>query len=488
MTEQEANTLSLIQVVSVLGDTQSPIQYKTESQITPATSGQTSEKDSKTELTEVLSSPLDSFPINKDSSPQWLALIEQAKAGNKRISDFSARNFIISDDLNFRSLHIELPFTTFTLKPKADGSLPMITIGGDSNQYANPPQIFGKVLRDTFKMRDLATTQAVPTIRIMGAKGQSITLAQVDYLQLFMSSDPVTYPHDASIGYCNFDFKFVQKLEITTDPRYTDPAVKEGTGGTTAQWCNENKFHLNRCCQLEMTGSYRHNCNLFIGGAFENQYSYINLDSGAKNRFIHTRMEQIGYVRFGTNTEGNTIERSFYGSGQTMGIIPVREDLGMFNRISTDTLNQSFTQRVFEMTGSPTLRAEKTWAKIYESPMFEFRGREDFLVLDWDKEDSSYLISLEVYNEQQEKISSDLVDKNAGWLTPELKSDGTNRLKGVLAGGLLYGQRNFSINTAGVYFIKASIWSTRELTKQTSTYFTGDIYAKSPRRILPNNL
>lgn len=406
-------------------------------------------------------------------------VIKLCKDNNLPLSSNVQATFLLTRDLNLRELTVDLPNVTFILQ-HSETTPPKVILGGNSNSAFNPSQVVGKILSSTFSMADLnPRNRNHISCRIIGAKGQNISISQCDYLQLFCSTDI----KDRSIAYCNFNFDFTVKLEITTDSNNPD---------NLELWCNENNFYLKRGYALDVTGSYRHNCNLFIGGGFENRYGYINLESAAKNRFLHTRLEGIGQITFGTNSEGNVIERAYYGSTNSLGIIPVTDN-GVMNRISTLSLENSVKTRVFEINEqtpkwntsvifpnvlvSEYIKTNKTWSLIYNSPIFKMKGREDYLIADWDNTRARYLIVVEFFDEIGNKIDPSKINFNSPFLTYQANKQW---LQGNHLGGQTYGTRNFTIMTPGEYNVRVGIYSNSKLEEQLSKRFTVDLYSNRP--------
>lgn len=406
-------------------------------------------------------------------------VIKLCKDNNLPLSSNVQATFLLTRDLNLRELTVDLPNVTFILQ-HSETVPPKVILGGNSNSAFNPSQVVGKILSSTFSMADLnPRNRNHISCRIIGAKGQNISISQCDYLQLFCSTDI----KDRSIAYCNFNFDFTVKLEITTDSNNPD---------NLELWCNENNFYLKRGYALDVIGSYRHNCNLFIGGGFENRYGYINLESAAKNRFLHTRLEGIGQITFGTNSEGNVIERAYYGSTNSLGIIPVTDN-GVMNRISTLSLENSVKTRVFEINEqtpkwntsvifpnvlvSEYIKTNKTWSLIYNSPIFKMKGREDYLIADWDNTRARYLIVVEFFDEIGNKIDPAQINFNSPFLIYQANKQW---LQGNHLGGQTYGTRNFTIMTPGEYNVKVGIYSNSKLEEQLSKRFTVDLYSNRP--------
>ncbi|MFV2030836.1 hypothetical protein, partial [Neisseria sp. S1] len=392
----------------------------------------------------------------------------------------------LTQALNLRELPVDMPDADFVVS--GDGQ---IIIGGHANSSFNPNQILGKVLQGAVKFDPAHYTK--PSVLCIGAKGQHITIKYVDYLQFWMSSDPVTFPRDASQAYSTFNLPFAIKITVDTDQRFAGGAAADGAASAN-QWFNENVLNLNRCFALEMKGSYRHNCNYIVGGSFESTASYIDIQSGNKNRFVNTRLEGVGFVRFGANTEGNILERSYFAS--VAGLPLTVEDKGVLNRIETATLIQSDKQRVLDINPftprwnakpipyhvqqiSTTIRAATAYGQIAETEMFAMRGKEDIIIFDFDNRDSRYQVRVFVYDKNGRFINPADLSISSGFLVTEQK-----RFAGAPSGGQRYGNHRFMILADGVFYVKIELAATENRLEGKSKYFTADLYAARPRTLL----
>jgi len=168
-----------------------------------------------------------------------------------------------------------------------------ITLGGLSSASDNPKQHLKSILRST------ANTN--PEVIIMGAKGQHITIERCTYVQLMADSDAT---NAGSIAYSTFDFKYVNKIHLTTNPA---PA------GSLVQWINENIFNLNRVKEVLIEGTYVHNHNIFNAGSFESG-AIINIVNGSSNCFYNIRGESGISVTFESGASFNKIIRTWSSS------------------------------------------------------------------------------------------------------------------------------------------------------------------------------
>lgn len=384
--------------------------------------------------------------------------------------------------LNLRELEVQAASCDILLE--GDGQ---IILGGHANSGFNPVQTLGKVMVAKVVLDPAQYTR--PTIRVIGAKNQIITVKSTNYMQFYMSTDPETFPRDASIAYSTFNLNFVLKLEITTDSRFADGKQADGAGSAN-QWCNENIFNLNRCWALIVSGSYRHNCNYFIGGSFEGAKSYIDVQTGNKNQFVHTRLESVGWVRFGTYTEGNVLSRSYFSSISRLALNV--DDRGILNRIETESLNKSRASRVldinpfsvrfnnslFDVDVSTYIRATKPYGVIAESDTFRMVGRKDILIFNADNQAANYQVRAYVYDKAGKPVDLSRLEISSNFLTyvPEF-----NRLSGTMHGDEEYGVYRLMITSQGEYYVKIVLAASQRKEDGVSRFFTVDLYSDRVR-------
>ena len=387
--------------------------------------------------------------------------------------------------LDVRELAVDMLAAEFVLS--GDGQL---VIGGHAGSSWNPNQSFGKVLRGAVKFDE--TVYTVPSVKCIGSKGQKITLKYTDYLQFFMSTDPATYPRDSSQAYSTFDIGFAIKISIDTDPRFAAGVSADGAGSAN-QWFNENVLNLNRCFAFYMRGSYRHNCNYIVGGSFESQKSFIDIQIGNKNRFVNTRLENVRFVRFSEATEGNILERSYFPS---VALLPLNvDDKGVMNRVETAVITLSEKQRVLDLNpftprwnGRPQpyhaqqisriIRAGAHYGQIAETEIFMMRGREDILIFDFDNTASRYQVRLFVFDANGNTIEPQSLTISSGFLAAE-----SDRFAGSPSGGQEYGRHRFMVMREGVYYVRVEVAATDNRLAGNSKYFTIDLYSARPRSL-----
>lgn len=201
-----------------------------------------------------------------------------------------AGTYLVSGVLDFR--RVSVLGNTANIEGSHSGIVAIL--GGASVTTINPQQSLNRVYRT-------GGQTTTPTVRIIGAKSMTIFLSFSEYVQLYSDSDVSA---DANIGYNNFYFTFLFKLELTNNP--------STSGG--AQWINENKFFLNRIKDLVLDGDYNFNHNYFIGGNFEGTAT-IDIQVGRSNYVTEVRAEGDLTVNFGSGTNDCIVELGYTLSG-----------------------------------------------------------------------------------------------------------------------------------------------------------------------------
>lgn len=419
-----------------------------------------------------------------DDTQPLLKTIEIAKAAKLKI--VGKNHYSIQEDLNFRAVAVDFYQSKILLSNGAK-----VYIGGNARHSSNPNQAFGEIVSGSIKF-DPAQYNS-PSVVCVGAKGQHISIRYTDFILFWQSTNPATYPSDASQSYNTFTINFVIKIKVDCDERYQTGGSNDGAG-SSVQWFNENMLHLNRCYGFEMTGNYRHNCNLIIGGSFETDKSYIRVEYGSKNKFVNTRLEGVGYVYFGENTEANILERTYFGSVSGLPI-PRLTDMGIFNRIETEILDKSKAVRVFEINPftrrfngftdenrfrqvSRVIRPSVNYGFIANSDKIKIQGKKDILLFDFDGASSRYSIEISVFNEKGIRLNANQVVFSSGFALPQAS--------GLFAGSPYsneyYGQHRFMIMQDGVYYVSCRISASRDYKECKSHRFEIDFYGKKPSR------
>jgi hypothetical protein len=205
--------------------------------------------------------------------------------------------------VNFRNVPLDAAEATFFLDTSDKIGL---ILGGDASQSWNPRQEVGKVFR-------VDESLTVPSIRVMGAKGQRIHVGRTHYLQLFASTTAPDTSRSYSIAYSTFQLGHITQLELSTDPLNASGPANSGAGGSV-QWINENQFFINRCMGLLITGSYTHNHNKFHAGTWEGPCT-IRMDTGFHNYVLGARFEAgPTTVIFGAQSANCWLQKTWDGT------------------------------------------------------------------------------------------------------------------------------------------------------------------------------
>lgn len=228
-------------------------------------------------------------------------------------------SYLLTDTVNLRKIAIEMPSAQFSINHAGIG----IILGSSSSNESSLPQKIGRIVR-------VGGLTSVPTVRIIGAKGQNITVERSDYIQLYADKTPSVLSTDGSIAYSKFTFTRCLTVELANN--------LSASGETGVQWINENDFYLSRTRNLIITGDYSHNHNRFYGGAFENG-STIDVQIGNSNLFFNTRFEGGANINFGSGTWGNIVIPTWannglapYQDGSQIGSVNIN-DLGVGNYV-----------------------------------------------------------------------------------------------------------------------------------------------------------
>lgn len=299
--------------------------------------------------------------VTDDAAAMTLAAAEALATGKKLVAYGSIR---LGANVSLRNISFDLSAADI----KIDDGFSM-TIGGNAGSFWNPRQILGRVWRKQINW--VPSTYTTPTVICIGAKGQHITIGFVEFLKFYMSTNPATYPADASQAYSTFEILYAMRIDVDTDPAYAGGVGVDGAGSAN-QWFNENAIRLQRCAMFNMRGSYAHNNNVITGGAFESPDSLINIEIGNKNVFENIRAEgQNLVVNFGPSTLGNTVECNWFASLPNVWRLPVVTDSGSLN-IVRSAIDKRF--RFVEL-----LRITPN-DPVFDTSVFPYAGREPSLV------------------------------------------------------------------------------------------------------------
>ena len=289
-----------------------------------------------------------------DETAKFILAVNEAKASNKKLLSFGG-SIILSEDVSLRYLSFDLSQTLIKLQGVT------IECGHYAGNSFAKDQSFGVVYQyNSFGL--LPKLLTIPSIRVMGSKCTRFHFGQVDFVELYVSTDPSTYPHDSSIGYCHFYGGLVTRMDFKTDPRYDDSAQADGPGSAN-QWINSNFFYISRMMGITIDGSYPHNTNVFMCPTFEQSRrdkptAYIKILHGNKNMFLNIRGESYPEVYFGEKTQGNIVERAWYSTTSDINLFFNYTNLGRQNKYTSKQLEASKTFDIIKLN-SETFKQKK---------------------------------------------------------------------------------------------------------------------------------
>ncbi|AZG09088.1 hypothetical protein EGT29_15135 [Pigmentiphaga sp. H8] len=241
--------------------------------------------------------------------------VAAAFAANKRL--YACGRIRVDGNLNLRRVSLDFEAAEIEV-----GGSAIVMIGGHAGTSENKSQSLGRV----FRAAD--GNALIPTLRMMGAKNQQISIRYCNYLQLWADA---TNPSDSSIAYCAFHLGHIEKIELNTAPVISQSAI---------QWINENHFSLQRCSYLIFDGSYPHNHNKIAGGSFEGTFSIL-FNVGTDNYLLGTRFEGgKGLVSLAAETQRNIIVNTWDSSTANFDKVGVNVvDNGFDNVVMDDFAN-----------------------------------------------------------------------------------------------------------------------------------------------------
>lgn len=249
-----------------------------------------------------------------------------AKTNNARLIA-PAGTYLLSSDVNLRQTNVD--FTSCTLR--LTGSTTKLILGGTSASPNNPPQKFYDIQRT-------GGVTSTPTVQVIGAKGQYISIDETDYIQFYADTAAGDAGPDASIAYSRFDLNNANRIELNTN--YSTP-------NSLTQWINENSFFLKRCFELVSSGTYNHNHNYFYNGNYED--ATIDFTKGASNIIWGARFEGTISINFGTGTFANKIFYGYESNQRTQYddlVTPTVIDSGEGNTVGSIAQSLQFRQPV----------------------------------------------------------------------------------------------------------------------------------------------
>ncbi|APB78622.1 TPA: hypothetical protein QB072_001183 [Pasteurella multocida] len=285
--------------------------------------------------------------VTDDSLAMNVAAAHCQKKWGKTLS--LCGEFYLGSTVNLRHCKVDATRAKFIVGHNGIG----VILGGAGNNANNPIQQIDEVIR-TAGMQ--ASTRRSPLVRIIGAKGQHISINRADYVQIYADATVgSSYNDNYSSAYSTFNFKYINTIELF---------------GENGGWINENMFNLNRCHKIVLDGDYLHNHNVFNRGCMEGQGEiYCN---GSSNQFIGFRFERRPsnssdtlFITFTENAWNNHIEASWQSSkGYTNNpygthLITVIDD-GLGNTINHIAAKNSQDVPIFSLTSQADMATAGT--------------------------------------------------------------------------------------------------------------------------------
>lgn len=295
-----------------------------------------------------------------DETENFIKATTVARFKGKKLVAFYGRTRI-SSDVSVRHIACDLSSLDIICLETAK-----LIIGGSAgNGVENPDQLIGSVrnLNYQYDVEKIIN----PTIVCIGAKDQYIKIRFSQYILFYQSTDPATYPNDASQAYSTFDIGYSIKIVVDTDPRFQNGGSDDGAG-SRIQWFNENTINLNRCIGFFMRGNYNHNANIINGGSFEGK-SKIYLEDGGRNKFKDIRFEGAEYdIYCGPRTDSNLFEKKFYGSTANFWTFSYR-DFGLMNMFRTTFDQNANVETVLSISSNENIQFDGKYGNYnYRTP------------------------------------------------------------------------------------------------------------------------
>ncbi|HDI3289783.1 TPA: phage tail protein [Vibrio cholerae] len=241
------------------------------------------------------------------------AAADKSRETGKQLWSESGKRYKTTSTVNFRYIPLDFDATVVGYHNEI-----VVELGGNASSRNNPRQYLFTGGRN-------GGATDIPSVRVMGMKGQEISVDHSDYLQIYADVNEgraVNY----SCAYSRMYLKYIRKLELNTGERTK----------SDFPWINENHFYLTSVMDIVIDGAYEHNNNKFYGGTLEGDSSSLEVIKGWQNYFYDLRFEGSPTVHFHAGTWRNFVEYTWISSpsklpaGTSANII----DEGEMNTIS----------------------------------------------------------------------------------------------------------------------------------------------------------
>lgn len=259
-----------------------------------------------------------------DDTVALQAAADAARASGKRLVVNGGMKVRITQPVNMR--YIDVQFDGMLRVDQTTGY--GVLVGDKSTARAGREISFRSVLHN-----DATAQTGVPCVRVQGLMAGVVTMGRCDYLQLFASTNTEPTSGDA-LAYSTFLFNggSIRHLELLADGPQS--------------WVNENKFFGGDFRKITLRGDYTLNNNTWFGPSLEGASTLIDIQVGARNKFLYARSEYGPTVKFGASTWHNLLLDSWNSSPQNRSsAFVVAEDLGTENFVSgfTDQYLRPYT-------------------------------------------------------------------------------------------------------------------------------------------------
>lgn len=249
-------------------------------------------------------------PTNVEDTAMLQAAANAAKAQRIPLWVPNGVRLRITSPVDMR--HIDVQFDGFLTVAQTEGY--GVLVGDNSSVRV------GRTISFKSALHLNASTQTNPVIRVVGLMGGFVSVGRCDYFQIY--ADGSVALDDAS-AYSTYSFTggSVRHLEILGE---------NGQG-----WINENLFLGGDFRRITIRGTYTHNSNTFIKPSLEGVNSVLDIQRGARNKFLWLRGEYGPKVRFGEGAWHNIVVDGFTSNPQNKATgITVEYDNGVENVVT----------------------------------------------------------------------------------------------------------------------------------------------------------
>ena len=242
-------------------------------------------------------------------------------------------------------------------------------------------------------------------LRVGGLNSSNVMVLKARELELYAHGDVKAREF---IAYNTFTMGKVDTLTLFSE-------------GIIIGWINENRFYGGRCQEITFDGNYPHDNNIFYGTMLE-QFK-LNMVKGANNYFYDVRFEGTNNIKFGEQTHGNIMYRSYHDSPfeylrGTSGVnhidngfdnhIVSNQDAVHDRKVLLDINSESSNYSLEALSRNEhDLTIESSWKPIYESEIIELKNPIG-LIINSDK--SLFFVTVKAYDENKNLLKTEQED------------------------------------------------------------------------------